>query len=316
MSLNPTHKTFDIKAAKKLNPVFVKRLGLEKTPPFGLDPATDEFAWKVFEFQLEDKQVALGLPPLVDDGFFGPKCYQAYQKVVENKAVSIDATVDYLFFDGKQLQINAKVITPNEPGGMTFEDVKDKGYSVRKNLQKARCVVVHHDACISATQCFKVLAVRALSTGWCIDNDGTIYQFFKDPATWRQYATGRFNDLSIPLDISSVADPKMAGLYRARGIAVPPIITKTWNKKPMKMLALTAAQQASAFELVKVLAKYMQIPLRVPRKDGVFIDGYSEYVLANDKSSKFIEEGGGVVGHLHVDKNKWDAMAFNWEAMK
>ena len=318
MALNPTHKTFDIKAAQKVNPVFIKKFGLEKNPPFGLDPSSGEFAWKIFEFQLADECVRYGLAPLVDDGVFGPKAYEAYQRVVHNNTVNISQGADYIFFDGKKLPISAKVITPDELGGMSFEDIPspNKGYSIRKNLQKARTVVIHHDACTSAIQCFKVLATRKLSTGWCIDNDGTIYQFFSDVAKWRQWATGAFNDLSLPLDISSVADPTYASLYKKRGLSVPPIITKTWNKKPMKMLAITAAQQASTLELIKVLTKYMQIPLRVPRKNGIFIDGYSEYVFAADKSSKFIEEGGGIVGHLHVDKNKWDAMAFDWEAIK
>ena len=230
MALNPTHKTFDIKAAKRLNPVFIKRFGLEKDTPFGLDPATDEFAWKIFEFQLEDRQVAFGLPPLVDDGLFGPKAYQAYQKVFENKVVDISASVDYLFFDGKQLPINAKVITPGELGGLAFEDVKDKKcFSLRKNLSKAKIIATHHDAAISPISTFKILVERGLSTGWNIDWDGTVYQYFKDPSKYVQWATSSMNSFSFPFDVSTPAVPEYAYLYKKRGITPPPIITRVCN---------------------------------------------------------------------------------------
>lgn len=316
MSLNPTHKTFDIKAAKMLNPVFIKRFGLENNPPFNLDPASDEFAWKVFEFQLEDKQIMLGLPPLVDDGLFGPKALQAYKKVFENKTVDVNASVDYLFFDGKQLSINAKVISPGEPGGMAFEDITSKKcFSTRKNLSKAKIIATHHDAAISPVSTFKILVERGLSTGFNIDYDGTIYQYFKDPSKYVQWATGAMNSFSIPFDVNTPAIPEYAYLYKKRGITPPPIIIKKCNGETKKVLSLFPAQQKAAEELIRVLCKYLQIPIRIPRMGGEFLVRQDAYVLGGTKQapiSKFHEEGGGIVGHFHCSKQKFDPIMLDF----
>jgi len=319
MALNTQQCLFDIEAAKKINPVFLKRLNLLSNPPWGLDPASDDFAWKVFEFQLIDPQVNHGLKPLVNDGIYGPKTHKAFLKVDSNTDFLADATVDYIFFDGKQLPINANVITPNEPGGMSFEDIKDKKcYGKRKNLDKVRIIAAHHDATISSSQAFKILSKRGLSTAWDIDPDGTIYQFFTDPAKAYQYATGKMNRFSIPFDVSTVADPRYAYMYKRKGMRVPPIITRTWNGKPKRMLALFTEQQRAAINLIKVLTTHLEIPLRVPKKAGKFIDGYDEYIITGPKRnpvSKFWEEGGGVVGHFHCSKAKWDPLMLDWHRL-
>src|SRR3990167_540395 len=255
MSFNTQKYIFDINAAKIVNPGYIKRFGLENNPPFGLDPSTDEFAWKVFQFQLET--------PLVDDGVFGPKTYKAFFKT----SINISDTVDYIFFDGTKLPINAKVITPNESGGMTFEDYSDREcYSSRKNLSKVKIIAIHHDATFNASQAFKIMVKRGVSTGWNIDPDGTIYQYFSDPAKFYQYATGKMNQFSIPFDVSTVADPTYAYYYKQHGMKVPAIITKKWNGKNKKVLALFPEQQVAAFELIRVLAKHLSIPIRVPKK--------------------------------------------------
>tara|TARA_Y100000034_G_scaffold28883_2_gene34734 strand:- start:7470 stop:8432 length:963 start_codon:yes stop_codon:yes gene_type:complete len=319
MALNTQQCLFDIEAAKNLNPIFLKRLNLLSNPPWDLNPTSDEFAWKVFEFQLNDPQIEYGLKPLLDDGIYGPRTHKAFLKVDSNKDFHSDATVDYIIFDGKQLSINTRVITPNEPGGMTFEDITDKKcYGKRKNLDKVRIIAAHHDATISPGQCFKILSKRGLSTAWDIDQDGTIYQFFHDPAIAYQYATGRMNRFSIPFDVSTVADPKYAYMYKRKGIKVPPIISKTWNGKLKKMLALFPEQQHAALELIKVLTTHLEIPLRIPKKGGKFIDGYDEYVITGSKNkptSEFWEEGGGIVGHFHCSKTKWDPLMFSWDRL-
>ena len=314
MAFNTQQCLFDIEAAKKINPICIKRLGLESNPPFGLDPSSDEFAWQVFKFQLEDPQEKYGLQSLADDGIYGPKTHKAYLKVDSNKNFDSDAAVDYIFFDGKQLPVNTRVITPNEPGGMCFEDF-GKGYSKRRKLSRVKIIAVHHDATISSSQAFKILAKRGYSTGWDIDPDGTIYQFFNDPAKWKPWASGKMNRFSIPFDVSTVADPKYAYMYKRKGLKTPSIITRKWNGKPKKMCALTPKQQHASFELIRVLTTHLQIPTRVPKQGGVFLDGCSEYVMAGTKQkpeSQFYNEGGGIAGHFHWDKRKWDPLMLDW----
>jgi N-acetyl-anhydromuramyl-L-alanine amidase AmpD len=87
--------------------------------------------------------------------------------------------------------------------------------------------ILHHDACLSALACSNVLHERGLSTHFCIDNDGTVFQF-ADPGTSEAFhALGHvltggldselvptsFNRRSIGIDLSNAVDPQFAHRY-------------------------------------------------------------------------------------------------------
>lgn len=90
--------------------------------------------------------------------------------------------------------------------------------------------ILHHDACFSARTCFAALQGRGLSTHFCIDNDGTVFQF-ADPGTREAFhAVGHllpdgpddelvpagFNRRSIGIDLSNAVETRFASRYTPR----------------------------------------------------------------------------------------------------
>jgi N-acetyl-anhydromuramyl-L-alanine amidase AmpD len=164
--------------------------------------------------------------------------------------------------------------------------------------------VVHWDATLSSALCKKILVRRGLSVHFSIDNDGTIYQMVNCNHS-AQHA-GSVNKLSIGVEITNAVAPKYQQYYERAGFGKRPLVTGTnicHGKNYTPILGFYPAQIEALEALIKAVCGHYDIPLETPHKNGVPIS--TVYPLA--KAGKFR----GVVHHLHLDRDKYDACSIN-----
>ena len=70
-----------------------------------------------------------------------------------------------------------------------------------RRRRKPNMIVTHWDATTSAEKCKRVLQARKISTHFCIDNDGVIFQYL-DPNDIGWHA-GKVNNYSIGVEFSN-----------------------------------------------------------------------------------------------------------------
>jgi len=75
---------------------------------------------------------------------------------------------NFILCDGKKVPIDCKVIQKSLPPSC---------YRTEKKPRHPNMIVTHWDVALSATSCFNILKKVSISTHFCIDNDGTIFQF-------------------------------------------------------------------------------------------------------------------------------------------
>ncbi|MEM4725264.1 MAG: peptidoglycan recognition family protein [Candidatus Hadarchaeum sp.] len=167
-------------------------------------------------------------------------------------------------------------------------------------------MILHHDACLSALHCFKALQAQQLATHFCVDNDGTVWQF-ADPAadiTW--HARGQynmhnrvikagFNSYSIGIDISNAVLTSFASRY------IPPrtIGVRTIHGREISGLLPYPWQIDVTIDLVRLLAQQFDIPL------------VTESRLIH--TGEIYPSTPGVFGHLHINPSKIDPFGFPFE---
>ncbi len=157
--------------------------------------------------------------------------------------------------------------------------------------------ILHHDACISALRCFAVLQARGLSTHFCIDNDGTVFQF-ADPALEVAYHAGRFNGRSIGIDISNAVLTRFADRYDPRREQA----TLPVHGRPVTGLLPYPCQIEAALALLRVLRQHFP---------GIANDHRSEARFFEDVAP----ETPGIFGHLQVTRGKIDPFGFPFERL-
>ncbi len=189
-------------------------------------------------------------------------------------------------------------VRPSEPK-RTYTPYRGMG-NIGPNAMRGRVymMVIHHDACLSARQCFKVLVRRGLSTHFIIDNDGIIYQPWDlAHSTWH---AGKVNRYAVGFDMSNAASIQYASHYRDRGI-----FTGEINGGKFTALGYSEAQYLSAIGAIKAICRFFPRIKPVPPigEDGQVINK----VIANDRFE-------GVLGHYHLSVHKWDpGPGFDWK---
>ncbi len=163
-------------------------------------------------------------------------------------------------------------------------------------------MVVHHDACLNARSCFKVLVRRGLSTHFIIDNDGVIYQPWDlCHSTWH---AGSVNRYSIGFDMSNAATINYLNYYREQGVDRG-VFTAEINGGRFTALGYSEAQYLSCIACIRAITRYFPRikPLPPIGPDGQVING----VIADQNFE-------GVVGHYHLSVHKWDpGPGFDWK---
>lgn len=215
--------------------------------------------------------------------------------------------------------IGRPVISFNEPGGMSFyqaraDDAAGKGRKFYRDINQfaeasgsdprksaISQVVLHLDGARNSRQCFAFLKSRGCSTHIMIDWDGTVYQplAIKNVA-WHAPAVNQISvgiDLCNPVKPSKVTHP---GELQDRGIKQGVI-----NGGRVKALGYTEAQYEALLAVLEGLFKlFPTLKRQVP------VDANGRILRSKLATPDFK----GVVGHYHVQANRWDpGPGFDWE---
>lgn len=164
-------------------------------------------------------------------------------------------------------------------------------------------IITQHDMCTSAHMCHKILKRNELSTHFCIDNDGTIYQFLD--TCHKAWHTAGANTYSIGIDISSAYDPKYQDYYIEKYNKPKPIETAIIHGEKVGPFLGFYPEQIEAYKQLLIgLIKYYKIPLRYPKnEDGVYL------TTSSKNSFKFK----GLLCGYHLDSKKNSPPGLNLE---
>ena len=175
-------------------------------------------------------------------------------------------------------------------------------------------IALHHDVTTNAVKTFEVLCTRGLSTHFCVNYDGALYQYM-DPyhVAW---ATGDNNTHSIAIDMNNPVFPELQATDPAAGMRE--IYQGKVNGSIKTMLGYTEPQYETIIALLKALVSPMEVP-----NEG----SWTPLPLVRDSCFPPISENGevincllrdsinfhGFLGHYHCSSNKWDpGPAFDW----
>tara|TARA_R100000008_G_scaffold85824_1_gene76792 strand:+ start:127 stop:975 length:849 start_codon:yes stop_codon:yes gene_type:complete len=172
-------------------------------------------------------------------------------------------------------------------------------YRTWKGLRKPNMIVTHWDATTSAEKCKRVLQARKISTHFCIDNDGIIYQYVDtNNAAWH---AGGVNNNSIGIDFSNAYYLKYNDYYIKKGFNSRPICknSRVHGVKLKPHLGYYPVQIEAYKKLVKVLSNHYGIPIQTPMINDHVADAN---VFKEAVKGKYH----GIVCHYHVSRNKID----------
>jgi len=243
---------------------------------------------------------------------FGPKLLSAVKKFQKEHNITVDGLVGSGTFGRLETQREAltdpckfinvglkeiKVTFPRINVSKYYGTLPPKNYKKQplQNARKVNKLVIHWDAALSAASCYKVLHKRGYSTHFCLDNDGTIFQFLN--TNHKAYHVRESNGDSIGIDISNAFYLKYNETYERRGFGKRPVITSKVNgHKVGPHLGYYPEQIKAAKALIKALCKEYDIPLEMPTE---FVD--------DPKNTP------GVMFHYHLNDNKIDTAGFPLE---
>ncbi len=221
-------------------------------------------------------------------------------------------------------------------GAAALRRLRDHGWGLPELREQIHQFVLHYDAVGSSERCFRALHDnRGLSVHFMLDLDGTIYQTLdlRDRAFHAKDA----NDRSIGVEIANIgamSTPKLLeewyapdatgeirnlfperarlGLqFRRDAIprpARPQLLSGTIQRSKFVQYDFTKAQYESLWRLAAGLrAVFPRIKLEVPRDR-------SGKVVTNELVEPLRSSFEGIVGHYHLDDQKYDpGPAFDWE---
>jgi len=169
-------------------------------------------------------------------------------------------------------------------------------------------IVTHWDATTSAEKCKRVLQARKISTHFCIDNDGVIYQYVDtNNVAWH---AGGVNKYSIGIDFSNAYYLKYNDYYVKKGFNKRPIYkdSRVHGIKLRPHLGYYPVQIEAYKKLVKVLCDHYDIPIQTPMINNDVAD---TGVRSDVKKGKF----NGIVCHYHASRNKIDCAGLDLKSI-
>ncbi|MBO4350469.1 MAG: N-acetylmuramoyl-L-alanine amidase [Proteobacteria bacterium] len=176
-------------------------------------------------------------------------------------------------------------------------------------------IALHHDVTMNAIETYNVLCTRGLSTHFCVNYDGALYQYMDCYHT--AWATGDNNNWCIAIDMNNPVYPELRSQDPAG--ALREIYQGKVNGSLKTMLGYTEAQ----YETIIALMKAFVSPVNVPGEPDPWIP---LPVVAENCFPPISETGEvinrllanctqfkGFLGHYHCSANKWDpGPAFDW----
>jgi N-acetylmuramoyl-L-alanine amidase len=198
-------------------------------------------------------------------------------------------------------------------------DAESKRYGVRKGVADGSLgelqtnisqLVLHFDGCVNSRSCFKSMHNRprpsgtgcGLSAHFMIDADGTIYQTLD--LVERAFHAEEANSDSIGVEICNRGRvdrsewPKLPTDYSTR-----PTREVTINGDRHEAYEFRPEQYEAIIALTRTLLRvFPKIKPIIPELDGKPIMDTLADPLAFS----------GILGHLHIEKKKWDPGALDW----
>ena len=245
-----------------------------------LNDFNEELLDEIIKFQVEHD--------LKPDGLVGP---MTFRRLVTNRELQQEKKEpeNFILISGKRVPIEWDV---------KLDLIKKEAYKKVRGTRNPNMIVTHWDVCTSAAGCKRVLEARNISTHFCIDNDGVIYQYLDtNDIGWH---AGGVNKYSIGVDFSNAYYLKYNSLYKRRGFSKRPILEDSYvhGRKLKPHLGYYKIQIEAYKRLIDVLTKHYNIPLDVPVKDGELMTG----VHNSAAKGKF----NGIVCHYHLTRKKID----------
>ena len=169
-------------------------------------------------------------------------------------------------------------------------------------------LVTHWDATTSAEKCKRVLQARKISTHFCIDNDGVIYQYVDtNNVAWH---AGKVNKYSIGIDFSNAYYTKYNKWYEKNGFGERPILkdSRVHGIRLKPHLGYYKVQIEAYKKLVKVLSDYYNIPIQTPMLD----DNQTNNGVVEDAARGRYK---GIVCHYHLTRKKIDCAGLDLKSI-
>jgi hypothetical protein len=221
------------------------------------------------------------------DGLVGP---QTFRRILTSRPEEVKQK-NHILINGSSVPIDWDV---------KIDLMKPSCYRQHGYKRKPNMIVTHWDATTSAAKCRRVLEARNISTHFCIDNDGIIYQYVDTNSTaW--HARG-VNKYSVGIDFSNAYYLKYQDRYTSHmGLNARPICKDSMvhGVKLKPHLGYYPVQVEAYKKLVKVLCDHYNIPLKVP------VDGSNKLLTKVHKESAS-GRFKGIVCHYHLTRNKID----------
>ena len=222
---------------------------------------------------------------LKTDGMVGPV---TFRRILS--ARDLEEPENYILINDKRVEIDWDVKIDLMPSNC---------YKTYRKDRKPNMIVTHWDATTSAEKCKRVLQARKISTHFCIDNDGVIYQYVDTNHT--AYHAAGVNKYSIGIDFTNAYYLKYNDYYVKKGFNKRPICKKSvvHNIKLKPHLGYYPVQIEAYKKLVKVLCENYDIPLQTPMLSE---DVPNNCVVREAQRGKY----NGIICHYHVSRNKID----------
>jgi len=219
------------------------------------------------------------------DGMVGPVTFRRLLSTRDLKE-----SENYILINGSRAKIDWDVKIDLMPSSC---------YRKWRGERKPKMVVTHWDATTSAEKCKRVLQARNISTHFCIDNDGVIYQYVDtNNAAWH---AGGVNNYSIGIDFSNAYYLKYNSYYEKKGFNKRPICKNSvvHGVRLRPHLGYYPVQIEAYKKLLKVLCEHYDIPAQTPMTD----EGVADIGVVKEAVKRKYK---GVVCHYHVSRNKID----------
>ena len=264
----------------------INRYNKKSAAKYGWHPSWFDKNLVIFNSELIDcVKMFQAFHGLKADGMVGPV---TFRRILS--ARDLEEPENYILINGQRIEIDWDVKIDLMPSNC---------YKSSKKVRKPNMIVTHWDATTSAEKCKRVLQARNISTHFCIDNDGIIYQYVDTNHT--AYHAGGVNRYSIGVDFSNAYYLKYNDYYVKKGFNKRPICRKSvvHNVKLRPHLGYYPVQIEAYKKLLKVLCDNYDIPLQTPMVNDT---------VPNTCVVREVQKGryNGIVCHYHVSRNKID----------
>jgi len=222
------------------------------------------------------------------DGKVGPN---TFRRLLAER--DLEETDNFILCDGNQIDIDWDV---------KIDLLPKNCYRASRNKRKPKMIVTHWDATTSAERCKRVLQARDISSHFCIDNDGVIYQYVDTNHT--AWHAGKVNRHSIGVDFTNAYYLKYADWYEKKGFGKRPVCknSRVHGRRLKPHLGYYPIQIKAYKALLTTLCNYYGIHHQTPPTDGVW-------------DAAAVGRYNGIVCHYHLTRNKIDCAGLNLQSI-